>query len=55
MRPGVSARGAITKVLNRRNINPQICMFASREDPTGQAINLSGDLEGLANVSATSE
>ncbi|VDN60761.1 unnamed protein product [Dracunculus medinensis] len=50
VKPGVLVRDAIGKILDKRNILPQMCSVCTGPDPSSTQISLSMDLETLANV-----
>ncbi|EYB92057.1 hypothetical protein Y032_0198g1611 [Ancylostoma ceylanicum] len=48
VRAGQTARDAISKLLKKRNITPQLCHVNVSEDPRSEQIDLNEDLESIA-------
>ncbi|WKY06115.1 hypothetical protein Q1695_006373 [Nippostrongylus brasiliensis] len=49
VRAGQTARDAISKLLKKRNITPQLCHVNVSEDPRSEQIDLMEDLESIAS------
>uniref|UniRef100_A0A914XFM5 Uncharacterized protein n=1 Tax=Plectus sambesii TaxID=2011161 RepID=A0A914XFM5_9BILA len=50
VKAGVRARDAIWRILQKRNITPQMCVVRRGKDPTSEPVDLQMDLETLAQT-----
>ncbi|PAV83507.1 hypothetical protein WR25_15948 [Diploscapter pachys] len=55
VKPGETGREAISKLLRKRNITPQLCHVNVSADPRSEQIDLGGDLETIAAHLPTNE